>query len=137
MSRLLTEKERSLAGFLLMKNASMGDNFIEMAFFQIKEGVVDELGNPYFLSFKNENCNLIDVGRLPVELIASDGGVPVLIYATVAVRSDGSEVLDTFVLDKMDGTSISAYPDQVGEMMAVCEGRRVGGADLREIYLVD
>ncbi len=137
MSRLLTEKEKLLAGFLLTKNASMGDDFIEMAFFQIKEGVVDELGNSFLLSFRNENCNFIDVGRLPVELIASDGGVPILIYATVAVKPDGSEVLDTFVMDKMDGTSISAYPDQVDEMMVVCEGRRIGGADLREIYRVD
>lgn len=139
MNRSLEPKELNLLMLLLEANESIPEHVVTRLREQAVGATVREIGSPCFLAIQHE-CDLessaTNVFRLPAELVASDEGVPILIYATIIETTNG-EQLDTFVTDRMDGSPISNYPNSADQMMIIEGGRMKGGTDLRNIYIVE
>ena len=139
MNRSLEPKELRLLMRLLEANESIPEHVITRLREQAVGATVREIGSPYFLAIQHE-CDLessaTNVFRLPAELVASDEGVPILIYATIIETANG-EQLDTFVADRMDSSLISNYPNSADHMMIIENGRMKGRADLRNIYIIE
>jgi len=132
--RFLNDEERLLIGYLLDVNAGLSEKVISSLRQDVDRCMVEEIGSRYALSFECGDKGGED-SRLPVELIASDNGVPVLVYA-VAVLGESGWRLGMFCVDRLDGEDVCNYPNNLERMMLVEDGMMKGGMDLRDIYIV-
>ncbi|MEN5209184.1 hypothetical protein ABE493_13785 [Stenotrophomonas terrae] len=98
----------------------------------LDDSLVQEFGSGLTLSFSRGRG---ESSRLPVELVAVDEGVPVLIYA-IAVLEGEKWRLDEFVVDRLDGEDLSDYAVELANLMIVENGVMKDGADLRGVYVV-
>lgn len=130
--RSMSEKERRLLEYLLDVNSNLPLHVLSSLKDGLDDSLVEEFGPGLTLSFSSGDG---ESSRLPVELVAVDDGVPVLIYA-IAVLNEGEWRLHEFVVDRLDGEDISAYPGEVANLMIVENGVMKDGADLRGVYVV-
>ncbi|MBB4519455.1 hypothetical protein [Paraburkholderia fungorum] len=135
MQRALATHERRLLESLLTVNRPFYGAYAQRWEAQIKTCLVHEVNVPYCLAISHDEIRLPSGGytTLARELIGIDEGVPLLIYA-YAVQTQAGYVLDSFDIDRLDGEPLVAYPEPGDSLMIMEAGKRIGGADLRQVF---
>ncbi|CAG4911437.1 hypothetical protein [Paraburkholderia gardini] len=136
VQRQLTLHERRLLEFLLSINEPLYGALATEWKTQTSTLVVCDVDPSCFFAkrvahvFEADEFDIITLRR---ELIGIDEGVPVLIYALVE-KSPGGYVLDSFSVDRLDGKALRSFPDAGENLMVMEGGRRIDGADWRNVY---
>jgi hypothetical protein len=136
VSRPLAPHERALLRFALRINASLYPRLADRWLSQVDSCEVVEIDSPLFLAVRHDEATEksgCDAYTLRRELIGIDEGVAVLVYVQI-MRTATDDLVDIFSVDRLDGKPLKQYPAPGGALMVMELGKRIGGADWRNVY---
>ncbi|CAB3752789.1 hypothetical protein [Paraburkholderia solisilvae] len=135
-SRNLARHERELLLFLIETNAPLYGALADRWLDQINSCKVREIDSSLFLAVCHDQATEdsgCDAYTLRRELIGIDEGVAVLAYVQI-MKTPTDDLIDIFSIDRLDGKPLKHYPSPGPELMIMELGKRIGGADWRNVY---
>jgi hypothetical protein len=117
-------------------NAPLYPHLADRWLLQIDSCKVFEIDSPLFLAVRHDEATEksgCDAYMLRRELIGIDEGVAVLVCVQI-MKTPTDDLIDIFSIDRLDGKPLKHYPTPGGSLMVMESGKRIGGADWRNVY---